>query len=56
LFLTKGFDIINEIDKIYVEMKNKHNTMNSSSSQKIFMKMQNKILNEPDATCMLARK
>ena len=24
----KGFDLINEKDKIFVEMKNKHNTMN----------------------------
>ena len=27
----QGFDIINEVDKIYVEPKNKHNTMNSSA-------------------------
>jgi len=38
---------------IYVEMKNKHNTMNSSSSQKIYMRMQNKILENPKAVCML---
>ncbi len=49
----KGFDIINEVGKIYVEMKNKHNTMNSSSSQKTFMRMQSKILNTPNAECML---
>jgi hypothetical protein len=30
----KGYDIINTEQRIYVEMKNKHNTMNSSSSQK----------------------
>jgi len=41
----KGFDIVNEVDEIYVEMKNKHNTMNSSSSQKTYTRMQNKILN-----------
>lgn len=29
----EGFDIVNEKKKIFVEMKNKHNTMNSSSSQ-----------------------
>jgi hypothetical protein len=28
---------INEDEKIYVEMKNKHNTMNSSSSQKTYI-------------------
>lgn len=50
---TSGYDIINQKMKIYVEMKNKHNTMNSSSSQKTYMRMQNTILNNPDATCML---
>lgn len=35
-----GFDILNEQQHIYVEMKNKHNTMNSASSQKTYMKMQ----------------
>ena len=49
----KGFDIVNEQEKIYVEMKNKHNTMNSSSSQKTYMRMLNKINNTPKATCML---
>lgn len=34
-------------------MKNKHNTMNSSSSAKTYMRMQHKVLNEPKATCML---
>jgi len=49
----KGFDIVNDQEKIYVEMKNKHNTMNSSSSQKTYTRMQNKVLNIPTATCML---
>jgi len=49
----QGFDIVNETDKIYVEMKNKHNTMNSSSSQKTYMRMSSKINNDPEATCML---
>ena len=49
----QGFDIINDVDKIYVEMKNKHNTMNSSSSQKTYTRMQKKVLNIPTATCML---
>ena len=48
-----GFDIINDNLHIYVEMKNKHNTMNSSSSQKTYMKMQNKILSDDKAVCML---
>ncbi|MDQ7047785.1 MAG: Eco47II family restriction endonuclease [Sulfurovum sp.] len=49
----QGFDIINEVDKIYVEMKNKHNTMNSSSSQKTFMRMQSKLLEDRDNRCYL---
>lgn len=48
-----GFDVVNENKKIYVEIKNKHNTMNSSSSQKTYMRMQAKILQEPSGTCML---
>ena len=51
-----GFDVIytrNDNTKIYVEMKNKHNTMNSSSSQKTYMRMQSKVLNEPDCLCYL---
>jgi hypothetical protein len=49
----QGFDLINEKEKIYVEMKNKHNTMNSSSAQKTYIAMQNKILKGADITCML---
>jgi hypothetical protein len=49
----QGFDIVNEVDKIYVEMKNKHNTMNSSSSQKTYTRMLNKLVNNPEATCIL---
>ena len=49
----KGFDIINNEKKIYVEMKNKHNTMNSSSSQKTYMRMQSKILQDPENKCFL---
>jgi len=48
-----GFDLINEKEKIYVEMKNKHNTMNSSSAQKTYITMQSKILEGADVTCML---
>lgn len=48
-----GFDIVNDGQKIYVEMKNKHNTMNSSSSQKTYMRMQSVLIQEPTATCML---
>ena len=48
-----GFDIVNERLHIYVEMKNKHNTMNSSSAQKTYIKMQGKILKDDKALCML---
>lgn len=48
----EGFDIIFD-NKIYVEMKNKHNTMNSSSAQKTYMKMLNKIAKEPEISCYL---
>ena len=50
---AQGFDIINDVDKIYVEMKNKHNTMNSSSSQKTFMRMQSKLLDDRENKCYL---
>ncbi len=48
-----GFDLINEKEKIFCEMKNKHNTMNSSSAQKTYIMMQNEILKGADITCML---
>lgn len=52
-----GFDVI-YIDpvnnnKYYIEMKNKHNTMNSDSSNNVFNKMKNKLEEEPNATCYL---
>ena len=49
----QGFDLVNEKQKIYVEMKNKHNTMNSSSAQKTYIAMQSKILKGADVRCML---
>lgn len=48
-----GFDIVNAKKHIYVEMKNKHNTMNSSSAQKTYMRMQNQILKNKKSKCML---
>mgnify|MGYP003301106467 CR=1 FL=1 len=46
-----GWDIIfkGEKNSYFVELKNKHNTMNSSSSQKTFMKMQNHLLNSKNS-------
>ena len=48
-----GFDLINEEEKIYIEMKNKHNTMNSSSSQKTYIKMQGMLLQNAKNRCFL---
>lgn len=60
-----GWDIIYKDDKgitlpdgntvktIYVEMKNKHNTMNSASAGKTFIKMQNQLLKDDDCACFL---
>ena len=42
-----------KVQTIYVEMKNKHNTMNSSSSAKTYIKMQNQILNDDNCACFL---
>ena len=51
----EGWDIIftNKRETYYVEMKNKHNTMNSASAGKIFIKMQNQLLNDDDCACFL---
>lgn len=38
---------------LYVEMKNKHNTMNSASSAKTYIKMQGQILDDDDCACLL---
>jgi len=51
-----GFDVIftkNDNSKVYVEMKNKHNTMNSSAAQKTYMKMMNQILIDDNCECYL---
>lgn len=41
------------VHKIYVEMKNKHNTMNSSAASKTYIKMQNQLLQDDDCACFL---
>lgn len=41
------------VHTVYVEMKNKHNTMNSASSGKTFIKMQNQLLTDDDCACFL---
>ena len=50
---VSGFDVQNPELHIYAELKNKHNTMNSASSQKTYMKMQATILADDKAMCML---
>lgn len=42
-----------KVSTVYVEMKNKHNTMNSASAGKTFIKMQNQLLNDDDCACFL---
>lgn len=41
------------VHTLYVEMKNKHNTMNSSASAKTYIKMQSQILEDDDCACLL---
>lgn len=41
------------VHTIYVEMKNKHNTMNSSAAGKTYIKMQNQLLQDDDCACFL---
>lgn len=50
-----GIDIVdgNRVHTVFVEMKNKHNTMNSASSAKTFIKMQGQILRDDDCACFL---
>lgn len=43
----------NRVQTVYVEMKNKHNTMNSASSGNTYMKMQNQLLNNDSCACFL---
>lgn len=62
---TAGWDVIftgddriampdgDSVKTVYVEMKNKHNTMNSASSGKTYMKMQGQILTDDDCACCL---
>lgn len=42
-----------KVHTVFVEMKNKHNTMNSASAGKTFIKMQNQLLKDDDCACFL---
>ena len=48
-----GYDIVNETEQFYVEMKTKHNTMNSSSSKSTYNMMLNTLVDNPAAKCFL---
>lgn len=41
------------VHTVYVEMKNKHNTLNFASAGKTFIKMQSQLLNDDDCACFL---
>ncbi|MGN0347989.1 MAG: Eco47II family restriction endonuclease [Roseburia sp.] len=41
------------VHNVYVEMKNKHNTMNSASAGKTYIKMQSQLLKDDDCACFL---
>ena len=49
----RGYDIVCPTQNIFVEMKNKHNTMNSSSASKTYMRFQNTLIENPLAVCYL---
>ena len=42
-----------KVSRVFVEMKNKHNTMNSAASGKIYIKMQSQLLSDDDCACFL---
>lgn len=41
------------VNCVYAELKNKHNTMNSASAGKTYIKMQNQLLKNDDCACFL---
>lgn len=41
------------VERVFVEIKNKHNTMNSSAAGKTYIKMQAKLLDDDNCACML---
>ncbi len=51
--LIDPIKLIFDKSALYVEMKNKHNTMNSASSAKTYIKMQSQILDDDDCACLL---
>ena len=55
LGVGNGCDISNADGTIFAEVKNKHNTMNSSSAEATFQKLQAVADNHPNATCYLVQ-
>ena len=47
--LTEG----DTVSRVYVEMKNKHNTMNAAASGRTYIKMQAQLLEDDDCACFL---
>ena len=41
------------VSRVFVEMKNKHNTMNSAASGKTYIRMQSQLLDDDDCACFL---
>ena len=53
-YSKEGIEISGDIKHtVYVEMKNKHNTMNNASARNTYMKCQNQLLYDDDCICML---
>ena len=50
-----GFDIVNDEGTCFVELKNKFNTMNSSSQKNIMLKMLNQIAKNNQNQCFLVQ-
>lgn len=47
------FEGCEPVSTVYVEMKNKHNTMNSASSARTYIKAQHQLLEDDDCVCCL---
>ncbi|MCC8036844.1 MAG: Eco47II family restriction endonuclease [Bacteroidales bacterium] len=52
----KGFDVVNEHEHIFAELKNKHNFSLPRTADLMFIKMQDKILHDKKATCFLVEE
>lgn len=52
---SEGIELLDgeKVKRVYVELKNKHNTMNSASAGKTYIKMQAQLLKDDDCACFL---